>query len=151
MINMRGLVVVKHFTGGVWVDSTDGILNIDITRGMPEYIGCWSQVQPGQLQLRSRDLTLSDIALQTRIRIEVDGSAIFTGKVFDINTEYIPRDDSIVTITAFDELGTLSLKKFINFHLSSDKYVTRDSFQLGKVVTLVLTKQELLPLLARVL
>jgi hypothetical protein len=112
MINMRERVVVKVRKGAIWVNSTDGILNIDISRGIPQYVGCWSQVQPGQLQLRSRDLSLADLALQTRIRIEVDGSAIFTGRVFDINTEYIPRDDSIVTITAFDQLGTLSLKKF---------------------------------------
>ena len=126
MINMRGLVVVKHFTGGVWVDSTDGILSIDITRGIPQYVGCWSQVQPGQLQLRSRDLTLADIDLQTRIRIEVDGSAIFTGKVFDINTEYIPKDDSIVTITSFDELGTLSLKKFGHQTVIGGDYEVRE-------------------------
>ncbi len=126
MINMRGLVVVKHFTGGVWVDSTDGILSIDITRGIPQYVGCWSQVQPGQLQLRSRDLTLADIALQTRIRIEVDGSAIFTGKVFDINTEYIPKDDSIVTITSFDELGTLSLRKFGHQTVIGGDYEVRE-------------------------
>ena len=126
MINMRGLVVVKHFTGGVWVDSTDGILNIDIVRGIPQYVGCWSQVEPGQLQLRSRDLTLADIALQTRIRIEVEGSAIFTGKVFDINTEYIPKDDSIVTITAFDELGTLSLKKFGHQTVIGGDYQVRE-------------------------
>ena len=126
MINMRGLVVVKHYTDGAWVDSTDGILSIDITRGIPQYVGCWSQVQPGQLQLRSRDLTLSDIDLQTRIRIEVDGSAIFTGKVFDINTEYIPRDDSIVTITAFDELGTLSLRKFGHQTVIGGDYKVRE-------------------------
>jgi hypothetical protein len=123
---MRGLVVVKHFTGGVWVDSTDGILSIDITRGIPQYVGCWSQVQPGQLQLRSRDLTLADIDLQTRIRIEVDGSAIFTGKVFDINTEYIPKDDSIVTITSFDELGTLSLRKFGHQTVIGGDYAVRE-------------------------
>ena len=112
MTNMRGAVVVKHFTGGVWVDSTNGILQVDITRGIPQYDGCWSQVQPGQLTLRSRDLSLKNVALQTRIRIEVDGSPIFTGTVFDINTEYVPKEDSIVTLIAFDELGRLSLKKF---------------------------------------
>lgn len=112
MTNMRGAVVVKHFTGGVWVDSTNGILQVDITRGIPQYDGCWSQVQPGQLTLRSRDLSLKNVALQTRIRIEVDGSPIFTGKVFDISTEYIPKEDSIVTLIGFDELGALALKKF---------------------------------------
>jgi len=126
MINMRGSVVVKHYTGGNWVDSTDGILNISITRGIPEYVGCWSQVQPGQLQLNSRDLTLADIALQTRIRIEVDGTAIFTGKVFDVNTEYIPKEDSIVTITAFDELGSLSLKKFGHQTVIGGDYAVRE-------------------------
>lgn len=112
MINMRGAVVVKHYTGGTWVDSTNGILQVDITRGIPQYDGCWSQVQPGQLTLRSRDLSLKNVALQTRIRIEVDGTPIFTGKVFDITTEYMPKEDSIVTLIGFDELGALSLKKF---------------------------------------
>lgn len=126
MINMRELVVVKHYTGGVWVDSTDGVINIDITRGIPQYVGCWSQVQPGQLQLVSRDLSLADLDLQTRIRIEVDGSAIFTGKIFEINTEYIPKDDSLVTITAFDELGSLSLKKFGHQTVIGGDYKVRE-------------------------
>jgi hypothetical protein len=126
MINMRGSVVVKHYTGGTWVDSTDGILDISIVRGIPQYVGCWSQVEPGQLQLRSRDLTLVDIALQTRIRIEIEGRAIFTGKVFDVNTEYIPKDDSIVTITAFDELGSLSLKKFGHQTVIGGDYKVRE-------------------------
>ena len=126
MINMRELVVVKHYTGGVWVDSTDGVINIDITRGIPQYVGCWSQVQPGQLQLVSRDLSLADLDLQTRIRIEVDGSAIFTGKIFEINTEYIPKDDSLVTITAFDELGSLSLKKFGHQTVIGGDYEVRE-------------------------
>ena len=126
MINMRELVVVKHYTGGVWVDSTDGVINIDITRGIPQYVGCWSQAQPGQLQLVSRDLSLADLDLQTRIRIEVDGSAIFTGKIFEINTEYIPKDDSLVTITAFDELGSLSLKKFGHQTVIGGDYEVRE-------------------------
>jgi len=109
---MRGALVVKHYTGATWVDSTNGILQVDITRGIPQYDGCWSQVEPGQLTLRSRDLSLKNIALQTRIRIEVDGTPIFTGKVFDISTEYIPKEDSIVTLIGFDELGALALKKF---------------------------------------
>lgn len=112
MINMRGAVVVKHYTGGTWVDSTNGILQVDITRGIPQYDGCWSQVEPGQLTLRSRDLSLANVALQTRIRIEVDGVSIFTGKVVDISTEYIPKEDSIVTLIAFDELAALALKKY---------------------------------------
>ena len=126
MINMRELVVVKHYTDGDWVDSTDGVINIDITRGIPQYVGCWSQVQPGQLQLVSRDLSLADLDLQTRIRIEVDGSAIFTGKIFEINTEYIPKDDSLVTITAFDELGSLSLKKFGHQTVIGGDYEVRE-------------------------
>lgn len=126
MINMRELVVVKHYTGGVWVDSTGGVINIDITRGIPQYVGCWSQVQPGQLQLVSRDLSLADLDLQTRIRIEVDGSPIFTGKIFEINTEYIPKDDSLVTITAFDELGSLSLKKFGHQTVIGGDYEVRE-------------------------
>lgn len=126
MINMRGAVVVKHFTGGTWVDSTNGILQVDITRGIPQYDGCWSQVQPGQLTLRSRDLSLKNVALQTRIRIEVDGAPIFTGKVFDINTEYIPKEDSIVTLIAFDELGALALKKFGHQTIIGGDYKVRE-------------------------
>lgn len=126
MINMRNYVVIKHYTGGTWVDSTNGILDINIVRGIPQYNGCWSQVEPGQLQLRSRDLSLADLALQTRIRVEVDGTAIFTGKIFDMNTEYIPKDDSIVTITAFDELGSLALKKFGHQTIIGGDYEVRE-------------------------
>jgi hypothetical protein len=125
MINMRGAVVVKHYTGGTWVDSTNGILQVDITRGIPQYDGCWSQVQPGQLTLRSRDLSLKNVALQTRIRIEVDGTPIFTGKVFDISTEYVPKEDSIVTLIGFDELGALALKKFGHQTIIGGDYESR--------------------------
>ena len=126
MINMRGAVVVKHYTGGTWVDSTNGILQVDITRGIPQYDGCWSQVEPGQLTLRSRDLSLANVALQTRIRIEVDGTSIFTGKVVDISTEYVPKEDSIVTLIAFDELAALALKKYQHPTTIAHDYETRE-------------------------
>lgn len=125
-MNMRGQVVVKHYTGGTWVNSTNGILDISINRGISNYVGCWSQVEPGQLQLRSRDLSLSTLALQTRIRIEIDGVAIFTGKTYDVNTEYFPRRDSIVTITAFDELAALSLKKYRHATVIGHDYKDRE-------------------------
>ena len=123
---MRGAVVVKHYTGGTWVDSTNGILQVDITRGIPQYDGCWSQVEPGQLTLRSRDLSLASLALQIRIRIEVDGTSIFTGKVVDISTEYVPKEDSIVTLIAFDELAALALKKYQHPTTIAHDYETRE-------------------------
>ena len=46
---------------------------------------------------------------------------------------------------------TLSLKNQLKLHLLINRYVTKDISQCRKVVKLVLSKQELPPLLARVL
>ena len=119
-MNLRDKVVIKYRdTSYAWVDATDGVLQLDITRGIPQYFGMWSQCQPGQLRLRSRNVNLdparnTEIGLYSHIRIEVEGEAIFTGKIFNTSTEYMPKEDSVVTIDAFDELGYLSQIKYGN-------------------------------------
>jgi hypothetical protein len=127
-MNLRGKVTVKYRDlSYAWVDATNGILQIDITRGIPNYQGMWSQSQPGQLRLRSRNTNLDpakndQVKTFTMIRVEVEGTPIFTGKIFDTNTEYFPREDSIITIDAFDELGVLSQRKIINRKVINHDY-----------------------------
>jgi hypothetical protein len=119
-MNLRDKVVIKYRdTNYAWVDATDGVLQLDITRGIPQYFGMWSQSEPGQLRLRSRNVNLdparnAEINLYSHIRVEVEGEPIFTGKIFNTSTEYVPREDSVVTIDAFDELGYLSQIKYGN-------------------------------------
>jgi hypothetical protein len=119
-MNLRDKVVIKYRdTNYAWVDATDGVLQLDITRGIPQYFGMWSQSEPGQLRLRSRNINLdpgrnAEIALYSQIRVEIEGEPVFTGKIFNTSTEYAPREESVVTIDAFDELGYLSQIKYGN-------------------------------------
>lgn len=131
-MNLRGIVTVKYRdTNYNWVDVTDGILQVDITRGIPQYLGMWSQCKPGQLRLRSRNFNLDparnpEIDLLSIIRIAVNGTPIFTGKIFDTNTEYFPKDDPVITIDAFDELGVLSQMKWGNDYVISHDYSAKE-------------------------
>lgn len=132
-MNLRGKVTVKYRDlSYAWVDATNGILQIDITRGIPNYQGMWSQCQPGQLRLRSRNTNLDpakndQVKTFTMIRVEVEGTPIFTGKIFDTNTEYFPKEDSIITIDAFDELGVLSQRKIVNRKVINQEYVAKQN------------------------
>lgn len=127
-MNLRDKVVVKYRdTNYAWVDATEGVIQVDLTRGIPQYFGMWSQSEPGQLRLRSRNINLdparnAEINLYSHIRVEVEGEPIFTGKIFNTSTEYVPREDSIVTIDAFDELGFLSQIKYGNISVIPHDY-----------------------------
>lgn len=132
-MNLRGKLTVKYRNLAYqWVDATNGILQVDITRGIPKYEGMWSQCQPGQLRLRSRNTNLdpaknNQITTFTIIRVEVEGTPIFTGKIFDTNTEYFPKEDSIITIDAFDELGVLSQRKIVNRKCINQTYEAKEN------------------------
>lgn len=134
-MNLRGKITVKYRdTSYAWVDATDGILQIDITRGIPQYFGMWSQCEPGQLRLISRNTNLdpaknTEIGLFSIIRVEADGVPIFTGKIFDTNTEYVPKEDSTITINAFDELGVLSQTKWGNRSMIGHDYDGKKSIE----------------------
>lgn len=130
MVNLRGIIQVFYKDGSTWVDATSGLLQADITRGIPQYYGCWSQVSPGQLRIRTKNLDLdparnANIELYSLIKITANGVPIFTGKLIDVETEYFPKDDAIVTLNIFDELGILSLRKFGNITVINQDYAAK--------------------------
>lgn len=130
MINLRGIIEVFYKDGSTWVDATSGLLQADITRGIPQYYGCWSQVSPGQLRIRTKNLDLdparnANIELYSSIKITANSVPIFTGKLIDVETEYFPKDDAIVTLNIFDELGILSLRKFGNISFINQDYAIK--------------------------
>jgi len=96
-----------------WVDYTEGLLSIDISRGIDQYEGSWSQPSPGQLTIQSRNPDLnpqtnSQIAYGHKIRVLVDDEVIFTGKIRETDVQYSNfRDDPIVTIDSFDSWQSL--------------------------------------------
>lgn len=100
-----------------WISDTDGVINIDITRGVDKYIGPWQQPDAGVLTLTTRNSNLdpyinSNIRINTKVRIETDYESysypIFTGWISDINVEYQPNGEPpIITIQAIDVIGRL--------------------------------------------
>lgn len=105
-------------------DFTDGILGIDIVRGLDEYQGIYQAPDVSQLILTSRN-ELLDPNVTSKVRfnsiIEVYGqktenttqSLIFKGYITDINVEYRPQNQPpIITINAVDQIGILQRHKF---------------------------------------
>ena len=101
-----------------WVHFTDGLININITRGVPDYEGGWVMPDTGQLVLTSRNNQLdpsfnSNILNKRRIKVvttvnEVQ-ETIFIGRVDSIQSKYQPRDAApIIRLVAFDILADLS-------------------------------------------
>lgn len=103
-----------------WVEYTDGILNIDIRRGIDEYIGRWQYPDVGQLTLTSRNNNL-DPEINTRIRnkrnikVHVYDSVtgieqpLFEGKINNVDVQYFPKEEKpLITLTAFDLVAELN-------------------------------------------
>lgn len=127
MTNLRNKVKLYYKYNSSWIDATNGLLQADITRGIPDYRGCWSQVAPGQLRIRTKNLDLdpsrnANISLYSEIKISVNGITIFTGKIIDAQTDYFPKDDAILTLNIFDEIGILALRKFGNITVINQNY-----------------------------
>lgn len=107
------IVTLQVYDGDVWIDYTDGLLDAVITRGVQTYSGPLTQPDVGQLTLISRNPNLDPynnelIKYNAYIRINANGTRIFTGKIEGINVDYQPAGDPpIVTITAIDMIGTM--------------------------------------------
>lgn len=122
---MRAKEVIKLLvnTSGGWVDYTDGLLNIEIVRGIQEYQGPWTVPDVGQLIVKSRNLQLDPynnplVRYNNEVRIMADNTRIFTGRISGIDVDYGPKnEDSVITINALDYLGTMQK------HILSDTFV----------------------------
>lgn len=116
----------------VWVDYTDGTIDIDIVRGIQnQYEGPWQQVEAGVLTLTTRNPNLdpytnSDIRMNREVRVTALDDAIFTGRINGINVDYQPKGKPpIITISVIDMIGTMAL------HTLRDSFKTRLGSTMG--------------------
>ena len=116
------LYIFNTDTGG-WVEYTDGLISVDITRGAAEYKGPFTQSDVGQMQITTRNMDLDPyqnplVKYNNKVRIvaksidentlHVHSSTIFCGYIEGTNIEYRPKtEDSIITITVIDIIGQL--------------------------------------------
>jgi len=113
-----------------WTDYSEGTLSINIDRGVPDYAGMWSQVDIGKAIIRSRNIQVdpavnSQIGYGCPLRVEASGVPIFTGAIYEMNVDYVPRDTQIITITAMDSLAELGLVKIYNVEQTGQDNVKR--------------------------
>ena len=122
MARVRDLITVQIShdpltdTTPTWTDYTDGVLNIDILRGIQsDYEGPYQQIESGVLTLVSRNENLdphqnSNIRMNKRIRVKADTEVIFTGRISGINVDYQAKGKPpIITLNAVDMVGTMAL------------------------------------------
>lgn len=112
------------------VDHTDGLMTLDITRGMNELNSPLEQVDAGIMRLVSRNPDL-DPYLNADIRAGVkfyitqkisptSNITLFTGKISGVTVEYQPKGKpQVVTITGLDMIGTMQQ------HILRDTFRTR--------------------------
>jgi PKD repeat protein len=115
--------VTPEFPNGTWdyEDYTDKLLTISSVRGVDKFTGLGQQSDTGQLSIVSSSTDLdpyTNAAIRSGKRIiisyeDVD-NPIFTGNISNINIEYRPKDDPIITINAIDGIGQLSNSLFYN-------------------------------------
>jgi PKD repeat protein len=143
---MRAKDVIQFFIkeDSTWVEYTDGIINIDILRGIDEYIGPWQQSDAGQIVITSRNVDLdpyvnAQVRMNKEIRITANTTPIFTGRISNIDVDYQPKGkDPIITINGIDFIGTM--KK----HILSDTFVkTRPQGWTGIALLQDLTTSEI--------
>ena len=120
----RDAINVFITTGETTYDFTDGILNIDIVRGVDEYQSIAQVPDVGQLTLVSRNELLDPnvtSAVRFNSKIEVyakkeelgESVLIYRGFITDINVEYRPKNQPpLITINAIDQIGILQRHKF---------------------------------------
>lgn len=129
------LITLQIYTNNQWVDYTDGLINLEIIRGVEEYTGPLSQPDVGQLTLKSRNANLdpynnNNIKYNAKIRVDAGGQRIFTGRIEGIEVEYGPRTEpTIVTINAFDLIGTMYK------HILSEDFI--NNYESWSTVTLL--------------
>lgn len=139
-MRVKELITVQIKIDSVWTDYTNGVIDIDIVRGVQsEYIGPWQQCESGVLTLLTRNENLdphsnSDIRMNRDIRVIADNEPIFTGRISGINVDYQPKGEPpLITITGVDMVGTMAL------HILRDTFKSR----LGSTMSLNGMFQEL--------
>lgn len=112
---MRPIDIIKFYLleGATWVEYTDGIISVDIQRGLAEYTSPMDMPDAGVMRLISRSYSVdpyenSNFRTGRTIKVEANGTPIFTGRLIDINVSYNPKGQPPeIELIAIDMVGTM--------------------------------------------
>jgi len=112
---MRPIDIIKFYLleGASWVEYTDGIISVDIRRGLQKYTSPMDMPDAGVMRLISRSYSVdpyenSEFRTGRTIKVEANGTPIFTGRLIDINVSYRPRGNPPeIELIAIDMVGTM--------------------------------------------
>jgi PKD repeat protein len=112
---MRPIDIIKFYLleGATWVEYTDGIISVDIQRGLEKYTSPWDMPDAGVMRLISRSYSVdpyenSNFRTGRTVKVEANGTPIFTGRLIDINVSYNPKGNPPeIEIIAIDMVGTM--------------------------------------------
>jgi PKD repeat protein len=138
---MRPIDIIKFylFEDGDWVEYTDGIISVDIQRGLQQYTSPIDMPDAGIMRLLSRSYSVdpyenSNFRTGRTIKVEANGTSIFTGRLIDINVSYNPKGrPPDIELIAIDMVGTMQA------HVLQDGFRDR----LGGPMTISMFLQEM--------
>lgn len=112
---MRPVDIIKFYLleGASWVEYTDGIISVDIRRGLQKYTSPMDMPDAGIMRLISRSYSVdpyenSNFRTGRTVKVEANGTPIFTGRLIDINVSYNPKGKPPeIEIIAIDMVGTM--------------------------------------------
>lgn len=114
----KDLIKVYLDRNGVTQDITEGILTIETASGVDSFEGIWQTPEVGQFRIVTRnpdvdpyvneDARYNAKIIITSISEFQEEETVFTGFITDINVEYRPNDDPIITINGTDIIGLLN-------------------------------------------
>jgi len=127
-VKPTNIITLEIFQNNQWVTYTDGLISASIIRGVEEYTGPLIQPEVGQLTITSRNPDLDPynnnyIRYNAKIRINAGSTRIFTGRIEGIDVQYRPKNQPpIVTISAFDLIGTMYKHKLSDNFISTQQF-----------------------------
>jgi PKD repeat protein len=131
---MRTTDIIKFYIleDSTWVEHTDGLLTVNINRGLKEYTSPTDMPDAGIMVLTSRSYSLdpyenSSVRTGRKVKVEANGTPIFTGRLIDVNVSYQPKGNPPeINLVAIDMIGTMqahTLSDFFRGRLGSAMYV----------------------------
>jgi PKD repeat protein len=138
---MRPVDIIKFYLleDETWVEYTDGIISVDIQRGLQQYTSPIDMPDAGIMRLLSRSYSVdpyenSNLRTGRTIKVEANGTPIFTGRLIDINVSYNPKGrPPDIELIAIDMVGTMQA------HVLQDGFRDR----LGGPMTISMFLQEM--------
>jgi PKD repeat protein len=138
---MRPVDIIKFYVleGATWVEYTDGIISVDIQRGLQQYTSPIDMPDAGIMRLLSRSYSVdpyenSNLRTGRTVKVEANGTPIFTGRLIDINVSYNPKGrPPDIELIAIDMVGTMQA------HVLQDGFRDR----LGGPMTISMFLQEM--------